>query len=108
MNLTEYQTAAARTINNKQPAVNNINNFVYGLVGETGEVVDILKKHMFHDHPLDKIALKKELGDVLWYVSALTTIFNLSLNDVAETNIKKLLKRYPNGFNSKDSINRSV
>lgn len=41
----------------------------YGLVGETGEVAELFKKHLGHGHPLSLPSLRKEIGDVLWYVA---------------------------------------
>lgn len=73
-----------------------------GLSGETGEVLEKLKK-VFRDEKDFKITpdkledLKKELGDVLWYLSALANDLNLSLDDIAETNLKKIEERIKNG-----------
>ncbi len=69
----------------------------FGLCGEAGEVMEILKR-VVRDHDMKitddaKIALQKELGDVLWYLSQLCTELGLSLDDVAEKNIEKLQKR---------------
>lgn len=50
--------------------------------------------------------LKKELGDVLWYLSDLCKQFGFSLSDVMETNIEKFKKPYPDGFSCERSINR--
>lgn len=77
-----------------------------GLTGEAGEVADLLKKHIGHGHELNKEKLSKELGDVLWYLSNIASCFEIDLNDVAKTNIDKLKKRYPKGFNASDSIKR--
>jgi len=107
MNLKEYQEFASRTINGDLSREQRFNNAVYGLVGESGEVVELLKKHLFHAHELDKQALTKELGDVLWYVAALCTAADLSLNDVARYNIAKLRRRYPTGFSAEKSLDRS-
>lgn len=77
-------------------------NAVLGLSGESGEVADIFKKFMFHPHSKlkdeykMKEALRSELGDVLWYLSALNELmFGDSLLDLAKDNIKKLTERYP-------------
>lgn len=77
-----------------------------GLAGESGEVIDYLKKVYFHGHQLDLNKLSKELGDVLWYLAAIANAFDLSLDNIAEENIRKLEERYPNGFEKEKSINR--
>lgn len=69
-------------------------------------MADLLKKHVFHGYELDRDKLAKELGDVMWYVATIVTTANLSLEDIAEKNIEKLRKRYPNGFKTEDSVNR--
>lgn len=69
-----------------------------GLAGEVGEVVEPLKKYLFHDKTLDVAEIEKELGDVLWYLTALCTEFNLSLSQVMSNNVDKLKARYPKGI----------
>lgn len=77
-------------------------NSVLGICGEAGEVADLFKKFMFHpksklkDESKMKTELRSELGDVLWYLSALNELmFGDSLFDLAKDNIKKLTDRYP-------------
>lgn len=69
-------------------------------------MAELLKKHLFHGHTLDLDKLKKECGDVLWYVAYLCKVFQFDLNEVAELNIAKLKARYPDGFSSELSQNR--
>ena len=78
-----------------------------GLTGEAGEVAELIKKHLYHATPLDQDALVKELGDCLWYVAAFANVLGLSLDDVAERNIEKLRRRYPEGFDTERSRNRT-
>ena len=59
-----------------------------------------------HGHPIEKDALGDELGDVLWYLAEAATAAGLDLEDIANHNIQKLVKRYPEGFSQADSINR--
>ena len=77
-----------------------------GLCGESGEVIDIVKKHLAQGHELDKDKIAKELGDVAWYLAEVAYALDLKLEDVLVMNIEKLKKRFPNGFNVEDSIIR--
>ena len=106
MNGNEYQKLAMKTLN---PSLNKkeiLVNGVMGLNGESGEVIDIVKKHMFQGHELDKDKIKKELGDVMWYVAEVCEALNLNLDEVMEGNIEKLRKRFKDGFTVNESINR--
>ena len=79
-----------------------------GLAGEAGEVADEIKKIVGHGHALDKDKLAKEIGDVCWYIAALCNDLGINLSDVAQANIDKLWKRYPEGFSQDASRNRSI
>lgn len=94
----DYQEAACRTAPMQLPPELKAATFAMGLAGEAGEVVDLLKKHLGHGHPLDTGKLMKELGDVLWYIAALCDFYGLTMRDVAYLNIVKLRERYPEGF----------
>ena len=67
-----------------------------GLTGEAGEVAEKVKKYI-RDGTECREDLKKELGDVLWYLSAIASDLNLSLDDIAQSNIKKLESRMKRG-----------
>ena len=73
MDLTDYQSLAARTLGRDRTREQQIANAALGLAGEAGEVADHIKKHLFHDFPLDEAEVVKELGDCLWYVAAMCT-----------------------------------
>lgn len=96
--LDTYQRLAARTVNPAQTLGANRANFALGLAGEAGETAELIKKHLYHGAPLDKEKLRKELGDVLWYVAMLARNAGLTLSDVALGNVAKLRARYPDGF----------
>ena len=79
-------------------------NFIYptlGLVGESGEVAEKIKKILRDKNGIfdyeSKLALKKELGDVLWYLSNLCNELDISLSDVAKENLEKLNLRLSRG-----------
>ncbi|WP_099221589.1 nucleoside triphosphate pyrophosphohydrolase family protein [Listeria costaricensis] len=100
MDFKEYQELAKRTAAHHEQA---LTNYGLGVAGEAGEVVELIKKYAFHGHDLDKAALTKELGDLLWYISQIAEWANIEMEDVAEMNIKKLKKRYPHGFSPERS-----
>ena len=77
-----------------------------GLAGESGEVIEKVKKSVYHGHPLDLEDAAEELGDLLWYVSTLCSALHLSLDEVAAKNISKLNGRYPDGFSEERSRGR--
>lgn len=113
MTINEYQKLAMRTndglFDNRLYEKNNIGELIngaLGLTGEAGEVADIIKKHVFHGHGLDKDEIIKELGDVCWYVALLSHAIDIPLEDILQRNIDKLKKRYPEGFSEENSINR--
>ncbi|MED3623246.1 nucleoside triphosphate pyrophosphohydrolase family protein [Neobacillus thermocopriae] len=103
MKLNEYQELASRTAS---PHPYELANYALGIAGEAGEVADLIKKNIFHGHDLSKEEINKELGDVLWYISQIARLVGLTLDEIATSNIDKLIRRYPNGFSSQDSINR--
>lgn len=69
-----------------------------GLAGESGEVADIIKKHLLHGKPLDREHLVEELGDVAWYLFHTLDTFGITLNEVLDYNVVKLCDRYPEGY----------
>lgn len=109
MNFEEYQEKSRVTA--KYPNVGD--NYVYptlGLTGEAGEVAEKIKK-VIRDKggKIDeetREAIKKELGDVLWYVSQIASELKISLEDVAAGNISKLYDRMERGKLSGDGDNR--
>lgn len=106
----EYQKQAANKFKPAKeitdPKIVQALDWCLGLGGETGEVLDLIKHAVFHAETLDRMELAKELGDVLWYVSALCTTMDMSLEDIAALNQAKLNHRYNNGFNVADSALR--
>ena len=104
MTLNEYQKKAQRTSSDGH---DRILNGCMGLCGESGECMDILKKHMMQGHSLDREKLAEELGDVMWYYAELASGLGMDLDDIANSNLKKLDARYPDGFSAERSINRT-
>lgn len=108
MNFNEYQNLAQRTSNKRLTQEKHIINGALGLCGEAGEVADILKKVFMQGHDANASALAEEIGDVLWYCAELAAWLGFSLDDIAEQNIAKLKRRYPDGFSAERSINREA
>lgn len=106
MTVNEYQNLAARTINQNQTDEQGIVNGVMGLCGESGECCDLVKKHMFQGHELNRAKLIEELGDVAWYIARTATALGVDLDGIFAGNIAKLKRRYPEGFTEERSINR--
>ena len=98
MDLDEYQQKAMLT------AKPNSASLVYGalgLSGEAGEVAEKIKKWIRDSGSditkLDKEAMAKELGDVLWYIARISDLLDLKMSDIARTNIDKLSSRERRG-----------
>jgi NTP pyrophosphatase (non-canonical NTP hydrolase) len=108
MKISEFQLNSLRTLNQELTDKEQITNMIFGIVGETGEVVDILKKNLYQGHELDKDKVFEELGDVLFYIVNLCSIMNFDIEDILDNNYRKLLKRYPDGFEIKKSVERET
>ena len=93
----------------------NIERLMTGAIGinaEGGEIMEIVKKMVFQGkawNPETAHHLKRELGDVMWYVMQCLIALETDLNEIIEMNIDKLEKRYPGGeFDAYYSKNREV
>ena len=106
MTINEYQTLAMKTLNPQLSQKDVLINGVMGLCGESGEAIDIVKKWLAQGHDLDREKLAKELGDIAWYLAETAYALDIPLEDILQANIDKLKKRYPEGFDSRRSINR--
>lgn len=98
--LEHYQKDAAKTFKDHVPLdayQARMLNWAIGLSGETGEVSELLKHHIFADEALNKMELAKEIGDILWYLSAIAQTTGLHMTDIAELNLAKLNHRYYTG-----------
>ena len=122
---SEYQRQAMRT--NDRQATGRVTNAIewilkaskpidigglfdacLGLSGEVGELNDIVKKWIFHESNFNTEHMKKELGDVMWYVAMFCESMNWDLNEILSMNIEKLKMRYPEGFSVERANNRKV
>ncbi len=108
MNFNEYQNAAQRTARPDWTTETRLTMAALGAAGESGEFADMVKKFMFHDHALDREKMKLELGDILWYITEAAAALGYTLEEVAQANIEKLQRRYPEGFDPERSKNRGA
>lgn len=108
MTVNEYQNEAMRTVSKIAAASggNLLLEGVMGLCGETGEVMDLVKKHIFQGHELNKERIAFELGDVAWYLAIAAQGIGYDLETIFQMNVNKLICRYPDGFTPDKSINR--
>ena len=106
MDVNEYQKLALKTLNPNLSKKDVLINGVMGLCGESGEAIDIVKKHLAQGHDLNKEHLIEELGDIAWYLAETAYALDISLEEVLKINIEKLKNRYPNGFDTQKSIDR--
>jgi NTP pyrophosphatase (non-canonical NTP hydrolase) len=108
MTFDEYQQAALRTADLTRRQ--ELFHLLLGLVGETGEIAEKFKKLVRDKNGdeslIDREDIKKELGDVLWYVAVLSEYLGIKLEDVADNNVKKLASRQARGVLSGSGDNR--
>lgn len=102
----EYQIFAARTINKKLSTHQVEQHALHGMVGEIGEIHSIYQKK-YQGHKVEEEHIKKELGDLLWFIAEFCTSYRWSMEEVMEMNIEKLKNRYPEGFEKDKSVNRA-
>jgi NTP pyrophosphatase (non-canonical NTP hydrolase) len=105
VDLREYQAGVKRTCATTD-VQETLKMALIGLTGEIGEMADPVKKHLWHGHDLDMDNLRKEVGDVMWYLATLCNALDISLEQAVAGNIEKLQKRYPDGFSSVRSLQR--
>ncbi len=106
MNVNEYQREAMTLLNPALTEKDVLMNALMGLCGESGEAIDLMKKHLYQGHELDKEKLIKELGDVAWYLAEAATGLGVDLSEIMQRNLDKLHARYPRGFDTNRSRNR--
>lgn len=103
----EYQKLAARTIGKGLSEHEIESHALHGMVGEIGELHSIYQK-AYQGHFPDPLHLKKEIGDLLWFIAEYCTARGWKLEDIMQLNIDKLKKRYPDGFESEKSLHRKA
>lgn len=108
MNVNDYQKEAMTLLNPALTEKDVLMNALMGLCGESGEAIDLMKKHLYQGHDLDKEKLVKELGDIAWYLAEAATGLSIDLSEVLQRNLDKLHARYPQGFSTERSMHREA
>src|SRR5258708_2615635 len=103
LSFDSYQRLAMRTRGVYKSTNDQLICGSLGLSGETGEFIDKVKKILYHSKEIPSSELKAELGDIIWYLALISDSLGFTLSDIANENIMKLEKRYPNGFNFIDA-----
>lgn len=104
--LSVYPCIVDFTRNLEVGPVEELKNYAMGLCGETGELVDLIKKALFHGKEIQPVDVLLELGDILYYLVAISRVLGFDFDMVSMNNNVKLMERYPHGFNCEDSNNR--
>ena len=99
-------------LNSKDIEMSRLLTAGIGLSGEVGEFNEIIKKIMFQEKTFDVVAhehMKRELGDIMWYVAQACLALKVDLVDIINANKEKLAKRFPQKrFNEKDDASRDL
>lgn len=104
-----YAKLAIRTANDMGSDQLNLVHAAMGIAGESGEVLDLVKKMFAYGKPLDRQKLLEEVSDITWYISLMLGVLGSSFGEVFDLNIKKLESRYPDlKFDADRAINRDT
>lgn len=88
------------------PSKADIMHMTMGICGEAGELLDAVKKHVIYGKDLDFKNLREELGDIEFYLQGIRNAMNISREEIIVENIKKLSKRYRQGYSDQAAISR--
>ena len=105
MQMNVYQALASRTMDRSLTREQITNHALFGMVAEVGELHGIFQK-AYQGHAIDYEHVKKEAGDVLWFLAEFCMANGWMLEDIAKMNIDKLRARYPKGFDPERSLHR--
>ena len=103
MDLNEYQKLCKLTAKKFDDQKMELSSWGLGVAGEAGDIASCIKKLLFHKNEAIKDGIKENIGDVMWYVAMICNVLGWNLNEILEENIRKLKKRYPQGFTEKDA-----
>ena len=104
--LEVYPIIVDFTRNKSISPLEELQNYLLGLNGECGELTDIFKKILYHGKEYDSSEVLLELGDILYYLTAICNILGIDLTEIMLNNNAKLMARYENGYSISASLNR--
>lgn len=87
--------------------LNNV-HMVLGISTEAGELEDVFKKHLAYGKKIDWVNVREEIGDIMYYIGSMCRINGFDLQEIIETNVRKLEFRYPNKFSQESALNRDI
>jgi NTP pyrophosphatase (non-canonical NTP hydrolase) len=83
-------------------------HMLMGMTTEIGELMDPYKKNLAYEKPIDWVNVKEEIGDLMWYVANFCNLNGFDLEEIMETNVKKLQERYPEKFDKALAVQRNL
>lgn len=101
-----FASSVKRTATIEDSIKEQVAHCCLGISAESGEVLNELRKSLYAGHPLERDKISDEIGDLFFYIQWLCNLLDFDIEKICEGNIKKLLKRYPDGFSTEASINR--
>lgn len=104
--MNNYQVRASVFMDESLTDEQKRNHALLGLSSECGELCGIFQKGLL-GHEISREHIIREAGDVLWMLCEFLTVEGIDLKEVMDTNIEKLLTRYPNGYELERSIHRA-
>lgn len=109
MNIKTYGELARRTVAKLDTKEKDNIHMLFGIITECGEMIDIYKRELAYNKPIDITNVKEEIGDIMFYVINFCNINNLDIDEILEKNIAKLESRYPNlRFDEDNAIARNL
>lgn len=110
MNLNQYQDEVMSNFKPQRELTKEeagVIDWTLGIAGEAGEIIDIIQHHIYHGQPFDRMELAKEIGDCLWYLTALCEELGMRVEDCMELNVAKLRYRHNGSFSFETSANKA-
>lgn len=104
--LEVYPTLVNFTRNKNIGLEEELKNYLLGLNGECGELTDIFKKCLYHGKEFNPVDVMLELGDILYYLTAICNILGIDMSEIMLNNNAKLIARYKDGYSIEQSLNR--